>query len=513
MEEQIEEHETTIIKLKRARNSLLNVSKLPPETLGEIFRWNTIRESDFGPLEDRSHNFLLVCHHWFEVASCTPELWSFWGNNLQDWRKQYLRHPTAPLDLVFNGSNCGRGPLDDDLRNALQDRTARDTIRQIHLTSRGDSEVLDSIISPLVNREGIRSSSVESIILQCEYKGESPTILDFFAHYRFPKLQRLVFYKCPIPSWDLVVSKTSVLTTLTLDAHTPSPTITPSQLLSILRSNPSLREIVLSGRAVPDDGGDESSRVSLTHLRKLEVAGRSQDVFALLHQLDHPRNMDRMFLDVWDVAPGNISKIVEPYLRDYFQRRGRSHSGLGLDLLTEDGIDFRVEDTGRCDFSPPGPGLARRGTFARITIRPDKMPPQGPSEEDLRSLIASVPQEEVVYIRADSSHISMQVMSNQFPYLRAIRLNRVPLHVALPESILCRPKIFPHLQYIRLNLGWVRRGEWRSLTAFLDYLKSSGNRLDKLELEIDHCCPMNEGVEERIRGVVRELSVRYVEYL
>ena len=159
----------------------MNVSKLPPETLGEIFRWNTIRESDFGPLEDRSHNFLLVCHHWFEVASCTPELWSFWGNNLQDWRKQYLRHPTAPLDLVFNGSNCGRGPLDDDLRNALQDRTARDTIRQIHLTSRGDSEVLDSIISPLANREGIRSSSVESIILQCEYKGESPTISDFFA--------------------------------------------------------------------------------------------------------------------------------------------------------------------------------------------------------------------------------------------------------------------------------------------------------------------------------------------
>ena len=40
LEERIKEHERAIIKLKRVRNSLLNVSKLPPELLGEIFKWN-----------------------------------------------------------------------------------------------------------------------------------------------------------------------------------------------------------------------------------------------------------------------------------------------------------------------------------------------------------------------------------------------------------------------------------------------------------------------------------------
>ena len=83
LEEQIKGHERAIIKLKRTRNSLLNVSKLPPEVLGNIFQRNVTLDGSF-KLEEGSHNSLLVCHHWFEVASRTPELWSFWGNNLED---------------------------------------------------------------------------------------------------------------------------------------------------------------------------------------------------------------------------------------------------------------------------------------------------------------------------------------------------------------------------------------------------------------------------------------------
>ena len=75
LEKQIVEHERATIRLKRARNSLLNVSTfLPPEILGKIFRWNVIPDEDFGGLPKDSYNFLLVCHHWFEVASRTPEL-------------------------------------------------------------------------------------------------------------------------------------------------------------------------------------------------------------------------------------------------------------------------------------------------------------------------------------------------------------------------------------------------------------------------------------------------------
>ena len=155
LEEQIREHERAAIKLKRARNSLRNVSKLPPELFGKIFCWNVIREGDFDELNDGSHNFLLVCHHWFEVASRTPELWCFWGNTLIDWARWCHCSETALLDLVLG--NHGHYKNDHlygtTLPTVLQDRATRNTIRSVHLTAR-DSELVNSIIALLTPSSG-----------------------------------------------------------------------------------------------------------------------------------------------------------------------------------------------------------------------------------------------------------------------------------------------------------------------------------------------------------------------
>jgi len=83
LEKQIEEGAGDIIKLKRVRNSLLNISRIvPPEILGSIrFHWNVTLDGGlppFGSLPKSTYDFLLVYHHWFEVASHTLELWSFW---------------------------------------------------------------------------------------------------------------------------------------------------------------------------------------------------------------------------------------------------------------------------------------------------------------------------------------------------------------------------------------------------------------------------------------------------
>ncbi|KAF9782942.1 hypothetical protein BJ322DRAFT_1143350, partial [Thelephora terrestris] len=102
LEKQIEEGAGDVIQLKRARNSLLNISRMPPEILGDVFRWNIIPTGDFKGIQNGSYNFLLVCHHWFEVASKTPELWSFWGNTIYQWSRRYQRSGVnAPVDLAL----------------------------------------------------------------------------------------------------------------------------------------------------------------------------------------------------------------------------------------------------------------------------------------------------------------------------------------------------------------------------------------------------------------------------
>ena len=493
-----------ITKLKRARNSLLNVSKLPPEIISEIFRWSATLRTDFGRLVKRSHNFLLVCHRWFEVASRTPDLWSFWGNNLQDWMKRHLQHPMAPLDLVFDGGPHSRTalPLNDSLRNALQDRATRDTIRRIHLAT-NDSDILDSILSPLAGCDGIRSTSVKSIIVQCGTLTETPRVSDLLAHYHFPKLQRLDLDECTISSWDLIMSKTSVLTSLTLNTQHPSPQITSFQLLSILRSNPSLQQITLYSHAIPGDGSSMSSRVPLAHLRELALAGPLQDVFTLLHQLNYPRDMENLYLHLSDGTGEDVSETIGPYVRDYFQRRGRSKSGLGLYLFSSRGtIQLSIGDEDNPNFFATE--LAWVDTLVTITIAKFS---QGDTEEFPLSLLTYVPQEEITYCRARGTSISTEVMSAKLPYLREIYFEETPLHVAFPKSNPGRAAIFPHLQHIHINLGRevVPRGHWRTLTTFLKHLASSGNKLDILEIE--NPCDVDRAVESGIRKVVGEFRL------
>ena len=322
LDKQIEEHERTLIQLKRTRNSLLNVSTLlPPEILGNIFRWNAIPDGEFVGLPKGSYNFLLVCHHWFEVASRTPELWGFWGDSVQDWAHRHVRCWSAPLDLVLAG-DMGFG-FDDRLRDAIQDRAARDAIRRVHLTTINES-LLNSVISAMVvDGEETRLSSVESFVVQ-NNGGSAVDVSTFLSRYRFPKLRCLHLYGCRISSWDMLKSQTTALTTLNLAIFGPSHSFT----LHIT------------------DSDGPSPRVPLHHLKELYLRSTFHCAFGLLNKFEIPDKMNILRLTLYESSPLDVSKTLGPFLGDHIQRRGRlPDGGLGLLAYPAPGcIDLSVGD-------------------------------------------------------------------------------------------------------------------------------------------------------------------------
>ena len=508
LEEQIREHERAIIQLKRDRNSLLNVSKLPPEVLGNIFHRNVTLKGDFDGLDNRSHNFLFVCHHWFEVASRTPEIWGFWGNTPKDWARLCRRSGTAPLDLVFYYDN-GRY-FDATLRNVLQDRATRDTIRRIHLIT-NDSELLSSMIASLTSdSEELRSNSIESFILW-NYSGIPVDVSDFFAHHHFPKLRRFELFTCTIPSssWDHLSSRTSVLTTLVLDFLSPSSIPTTSQLFSILASNPALQKITFNGFVVPDDDGSVPSfRVQLRHLKELYLQGHLRYVIRLLHQLDYPRNIDNLHLTLCGCDVADISQTIGPYLRDHLQRHNRPRNGLSLFVSSGYSISDMWEitlhagDAGGINFS----ASELMGTFTTITVVLNGALGVDVVKRATLDLITHVPREEVVYFQTYDNPIAMGDASTRFPNVRAMSLGTIPLSEAFPESTTVGDgRVFPSLEHVLLKNTFVRDGDWNPLMTFLARRVSSGNRLDTLTIaNSSSVCPE---VMEDIRGMVRELKL------
>lgn len=515
MDEQIRKYERTLrileeqrrgqvgalVKLKRARNSLLDVFKLPPEVLGNIFRWNVSLEGDFGGLEKESHNFLYVCHHWSEVASRTPEVWSFLGNTLQDWARWCRRSETAPLDLVLDGYECYGASFDTTLLILLQDRVTTDTIRRVHLRTE-DSGLLNSIIYSLTSQSGgIRSSSMESFVL-VNWDEPAVDVSDFFAHYHFSKLRRLELTNCTISPRDHLISRTVTLTTLELDLSDPGPNPTTSQLLSILASNPILRALTLRGCAIPDDDGDETSfRVPLHHLNKLELVGNPRVVIRLLNQLDYPRNMEHLWLTLHDCEVAEISQTIGPWFRDYLQGRGRAQNGLGLLLSSYFSITLRAGDAYGDDQM-----LEPMDAFVAVTLDLDDALPSSAEENAILDLIACAPQEEVVYFRKSCNLVAMEKIYNRFPNLRTLSFETIPLSAVFPgpnqgvdEGILLS------LQSVLLENLALDNGDWSPLTTFLSRRASSGNRLNALK--IIGSPHMRPEVIEDIRGMVNVLSV------
>ena len=454
LEKQIEEGQGDATQLKRARNSLLNISALaPPELLGQIFRWNVLPNCDFGELKKGSYNFLLVCHHWLEVASGTPELWSYWGNTLRRWSRRFQRSGIAPLDLVLctrYGMDDGNPtPFDGPLRDAVRSHAIRDSIRSVHL--RGpETELLHSVVSSLTLDGGdVRDSSIESLKLEHTYLNFSK----FLTRYRFPKLRVLHLITCvEISLWDHLGIQAASLTTLSLGFPGVPNSPATSRLLSILASYPNLQKLSLSQVMVHDEiAGGSTFRAPLHRLKELYLAGDCCSVFQLLGRLEHPDKLDLAHLDLTRCVGEGVSELLEPYLRDRIRRDDRFQSRLGIRLsCADDSILFGIGVLGETDTLPmilgqDYPSVSFSAEFSRSI-------PCGTIGKMCTILIATAPPDHVVEFTGGPSIRALKDVPVAMPNVENLYLVApVISDTFLQPDPLSNAKLLPSLQRLYLD--------------------------------------------------------------
>ena len=497
LEKQIEEGGGDTIKLKRARNSLLNIStRVPPEILGDIFTWTLVRQggpaSFLGPhfsgLCKGSYNFLLVCHHWFGVASRTPELWSFWGNTLQQWGKRHHYSRNVLLDLVLNGhASDPESWLSGPLRDALRARTTQDTIRQVHLLSH-NGELLSSVISLLTpDEEYIQHKSIESIDLR-NWGTFISDVSRFFTCIRLPKLRSLFLHGVlKMPSWDHLVEQTTLLTTLSLDISEPSLTQSPTtELLSMLDSNPSLRVLSLGGFAIPeDDGGWPTSQVSLRHLRKLHLAGELRCVFRLLNRLAFPDTLDSMVFTVPNSTVEDLSQILKPRLRDYLRRDHMPQDKLVIKThATRNHLLIRISLVGE----PP----SQSSFFVEVRTSLARRAPPSVVENLCLDLIAFTPRGRVCHFDTNLPTNRLEDLLFKMPNIKTLSLYRATVSNGFLQPNSHGPragtKLLPSLRSLYLE-NVTLTDDWGNLQTYLAHQTSDGQAISLKIRGFSHLCP------------------------
>jgi len=510
LDKRIEEVAAELVRLKRSRNSLLTVARVPPEILGHIFGFNITTEvgdPKFAGIQKDSYNFLLVCHHWFEVARRLPELWSFWGNSFEDWKRQLPRSDgTAPLDLVLDGAECQVGPADEALLDTLKDYTARNAIRKVHLRS-DDIRLLTTIVSSLTPEWCIRDSNIESIALN----GVDVTAL--LAHQRYPKLRDLSlsgrFWIWEL-DWHSVDQNITGLVNLSLSSNALNSIPSVSQILSLLTSNPNIRTLALESLKVRDDIGLDSNepRVQLCHLEKFSLTGDFYRVFPILRQLELPERVDHARLEFSNCMSREVHETVMPYIRDYFQRDSRFKDRLGIVVSrTNDSITLRASVIGAGYHGPDG--LPQHGPpYLSVSAIQQNYTLGGFSEREelCVNILALLPRENIVYFETNLSLRPTMEAIVVMPNLEALYLIGMLVEDGFllpdPNGPDMHTKLFPHLQRLYLQDATAQYFDWNPLFRYATN-QTSGNHPFSLFLfgEYMHIC---FEVAQRIEGLVEE---------
>ncbi|KAF9779808.1 hypothetical protein BJ322DRAFT_343667 [Thelephora terrestris] len=323
LEAQIQHDGKQATRLKRLRNSLLNVSVyLPPETLGHIFWWNVVSGvSSTGRISRNTFNFLLVCRYWFDVATSTPSLWAFWGTSLRECVAFHRYSGAVPLYLNLVDLNSDREIR--DASGVLQDCNVQERIRHLHLNT--SPKTLAKILSLMSTPQPASShSQIQSLVLMvegpwnAERPEDLPDVTNFLDSRSFPELRFLRLRGCDV-GWESLIRRTSELTHLFIHARDRSTRPTVLELASLLARNSALEEINLSLEISSTSQDSFPISILLPHLRRLVVHGNAAGHAQLLNLLRFSNKLKQVKTDLLlDGIVTDVAAALTPFLPNLF---------------------------------------------------------------------------------------------------------------------------------------------------------------------------------------------------
>lgn len=232
-------------RLRYAQNSHVPISRLPAETLSEVFL--SLVESGIGD-DDTSFtsgtfDFLRVCRRWNEVAVGFPRLW-VWRipGAVKAWPLFSTRSKGAPLFLTW------RSVLPTPAQDFRMDPTIPERIHRLDF--RGNIEPLAQFMDAFNSDAPSSVSSIRFYVINLDHSKRTKRLDRFFSS-SFPKL--VVFdIDGFLPHSSSPIFTTSNLTSLKLRSHCYEKCrYTLSQLSEILQQHPNLQELDLNEYALP----------------------------------------------------------------------------------------------------------------------------------------------------------------------------------------------------------------------------------------------------------------------
>ncbi|KAG8961932.1 hypothetical protein FRC00_010828 [Tulasnella sp. 408] len=292
------EYNEAIIAAREHHNARLPVNALPPELLTNIFQLG-LEDYDWDAPVNHQAVISLVCRHWNRVAVNSPGLWTRWHGAEGLERFKRVQALSKSMGLVLY---C------DDIHEQTWIQLSAEVGRwqDVYFNLMDDPHNWASSFVRLGKQSAPKLRKLDIFI---DWSTTPNRTLDLFDPHDPCRLEDLTLYDVPVVWNALNFEHLRRLRIIELTSMAPSP----AELLQILRRNPRLENLCLSGMNLGPETPELSTisqPVPMDSLSSLEVNCHNNSADGLVRMMRFPHCKQIRIPKITASDPGSVSSLT-----------------------------------------------------------------------------------------------------------------------------------------------------------------------------------------------------------